>query len=125
GFNRKPFGGCELGKRRAALDLIEEFVCLGAQAICDLLLMPAPLELWLYVLERAIARRYNVDNVVPDVTAIHLQRIDLDAELGRERACQHTLPLGNIGHLVARPVATGATDLDRADGELELLGRFG
>ena len=69
-------------------------MALVVQARGDLLLAPARLDLLLDLVERPLARGRDAGDLVPDVAALDLQRIAVDADVGRERGRQQPLGVG-------------------------------
>ena len=68
------------------------------------------LDLAFYLVEIALARRRNAGHVVPDIAAIGLERIVVDADVGRERGVDHFGGVGKVFDRLAVGVAAGAVD---------------
>ena len=102
----------DFGERRAGLELVEHFGRLGAQNVGDLVVPPARFELVFDLVERPFPLGRNARHFVPDIAAGDLQRIVLDADLGRERGGEQALGLRNAAHRLARRADALAVHLE-------------
>src|SRR3984893_11055346 len=64
--------------------LVEALGRLGLEPGGDLVVAPLRLDLAFHLVERALARRRDAGDVVPDIAAVGFQRIVVDADVGRE-----------------------------------------
>ena len=62
------------------------------------------------LVERSIPRRRDAGHFVPDVAAVGLDRIVVDADIGTERGVDHFGGVGEIAHRLAFRIAAGAID---------------
>src|SRR4029077_2283602 len=108
----------------AALELVEEIGRLGLEAGGDLVLAPARLAWALDFLERAIARRRDAGHGIPDVAAIGLDRVVVDAHVGTKRGLYHTAEAAEIGERLFPRVAGGGVGLGGGHRHLQLLRRL-
>ncbi len=114
-FDLDAVGRGESVERVAVLELVEQVGGLRLQSRCDLVLAPALFNLALDLVERTIARRRDAGNVIPDVTAVGLDRIVIDADIGSECGADDIAGMGQAGDDLAGRIAAGA--IDRIEGD--------
>ena len=110
GFGLEPVGGGQRIERRAALELVEEIGRLGLQSRCDFVVTPALGDLILDFIERAVARRRDRGDVVPDIAAVGVDRIVVDADVGRKRSVDDVGGVSEVRDRLAVGIAAGAVD---------------
>ena len=122
GFDLRSDGRGFLGELAALLELLHHFGRLGAQPGRDLVVAPLRLDLVLDLVEIAFARRRDAEHVVPDIAAVELDRIVVDADVAGEGLRDHVEAARNVGHRLAVGGAAGAIDgVDGDGGQPELL----
>ncbi len=91
----------------------------------DLVVAPLRLDLALHLVESALARRRDAGDVVPDIAAVGLERIVVDADVGGEGGVDHFGGVGKVLGRLAGGIAAGAVDrVVGDDGQLQFLRRF-
>ena len=76
------------------------------------------------LVESAVARRRDGGDVVPDIAAVDVDRIVVDADVGGECAADDVGAVRQIDGELAVRIAPGAVDVESDDGQLFLLRRF-
>src|SRR6185437_1255617 len=72
---------------------------LGPQPALDLVFAPARLDLVLDLVERAVARWGDAQDIVPDIAVLVPDRIVVDADVTIERLLDHVEARRNVGGL--------------------------
>src|SRR5262249_19163537 len=111
-----------ISKVAALFELLDHLHGLGAQAARNLVLAPFGFDLVAHFIERTLARRRDADHVVPDIAAVELDRVVVDAEFAVESLRAHIGPARAVGAgLPVRHAAGTGDGIDRHGGEPELL----
>src|SRR5262249_36409758 len=108
-------------ERRTGLELVDQLGGFGLQPRGDLVFTPARFDLFLDLVQRAIARGRNPGDVVPDIAAVDLEQIVVDTDIGIEGGRYHLAGKREI-HDLAAGLPAGTIDIVRGDRQLQFLG---
>src|SRR5262245_51423580 len=96
-----------IGKVAALFELLDHLGGLGAKSARNLVLAPLGFDLVAHLIERTLTRRRDADHVVPDVAAIELDRVVVDADVAVESLRDHIEPAWDAGDGLAVGHAAG------------------
>src|SRR4029077_11211535 len=115
-----------VGELAAIVELLDAVGRFRFQPGRDLVLAPFRLDLVADLVEVALARGRDAEHVIPDIAAIELDRLVVDADIAAEGLRDHVEAARDILHGLAVRHPPGAIDgIDRDGGEPELLRGFG
>jgi len=78
------------------MELADHIVRFAFQSGCDFIVAPALLYLGFDLIERAFARRRNGGDVIPNIAALGIDRIVVDANIGGKSGLDNIGTAGNV-----------------------------